>query len=241
MKKILLILLSLICIQTFGQLPIKKYAERHHQNGTIDSFYVRVPGDSVFRYSDDVYAARTAEYYSQFCNPTIPGGFANYVKGADGIYRNISQLIDTLQDLVPLKANIASPTFTGTVAGVTKSMVGLANADNTADASKPISTAAQTALNNKSTVYFGIDAGASDSYVAPSSNAPGAYFTGMVLIIKANTVNTGAASINFASLGVKTIVKRVNTVLANGDIPSLSLAWLVYDGTNFVLLNPVVN
>jgi len=46
-------------------------------------------------------------------------------------------------------APIASPTFTGTVIGVTKSMVGLGNVDNTADSAKPISTAAQTALDLK--------------------------------------------------------------------------------------------
>ncbi len=46
-------------------------------------------------------------------------------------------------------APIASPTFTGTVSGVTKSMVGLGNVDNTADANKPVSTATQTALDLK--------------------------------------------------------------------------------------------
>ena len=50
---------------------------------------------------------------------------------------------------IDLKANIASPTFTGTVSGITKSMVGLANVDNTTDANKPISTAMQTALDLK--------------------------------------------------------------------------------------------
>ena len=48
-----------------------------------------------------------------------------------------------------LKANLASPTFTGTVSGITKSMVGLGNVDNTSDANKPVSTATQTALNLK--------------------------------------------------------------------------------------------
>jgi len=48
-----------------------------------------------------------------------------------------------------LKANIASPTFTGTVGGITKAMVGLGNVDNTADTAKPVSTAQQTALNLK--------------------------------------------------------------------------------------------
>lgn len=46
-------------------------------------------------------------------------------------------------------ARIASPTFTGTVGGITKSMVGLSNVDNTTDALKPISTATQTALDLK--------------------------------------------------------------------------------------------
>ena len=46
-------------------------------------------------------------------------------------------------------APLASPTFTGTVSGITKSMVGLGNVDNTSDANKPVSTATQTALNLK--------------------------------------------------------------------------------------------
>jgi hypothetical protein len=46
-------------------------------------------------------------------------------------------------------AKSASPTFTGTVSGISKSMVGLGNVDNTSDASKPVSTAGQTALDLK--------------------------------------------------------------------------------------------
>ena len=45
----------------------------------------------------------------------------------------------------------ASPTFTGTVYGISKSMVGLENVDNTSDANKPISNAAQDALNTEKT------------------------------------------------------------------------------------------
>jgi hypothetical protein len=57
--------------------------------------------------------------------------------------------VDATNSGLALKANIASPTFTGTVSGITKSMVGLSNVDNTSDANKPISTATQTALNAK--------------------------------------------------------------------------------------------
>lgn len=58
-------------------------------------------------------------------------------------------VVATLQSAINLKAPIASPTFTGTVGGVTKAMVGLGNVDNTSDADKPISTATQAALDLK--------------------------------------------------------------------------------------------
>jgi hypothetical protein len=40
------------------------------------------------------------------------------------------------QTALNLKAPINSPTFTGTVSGITKSMVGLGNVDNTSDLNK---------------------------------------------------------------------------------------------------------
>ena len=42
-----------------------------------------------------------------------------------------------------------NPTFTGTVLGLNKTMVGLSNVDDTSDANKPISSFTQTALNLK--------------------------------------------------------------------------------------------
>jgi len=58
-------------------------------------------------------------------------------------------LTATVNSGLALKANLAGPTFTGTVSGITKSMVGLGSVDNTADTAKPVSTAAQTALDLK--------------------------------------------------------------------------------------------
>jgi hypothetical protein len=60
--------------------------------------------------------------------------------GADAVTLTIAQTTG-LQAALDLKAPLASPTFTGTVSGITKAAVGLGNVDNTADASKPISTA----------------------------------------------------------------------------------------------------
>jgi hypothetical protein len=58
----------------------------------------------------------------------------------------------TVVSALDLKAPLASPTFTGTVSGVTKSHVGLGNVDNTTDLNKPISTAMQTALDLKAPI-----------------------------------------------------------------------------------------
>ena len=54
--------------------------------------------------------------------------------------------ISGLDTALGLLAPIASPTFTGTVSGITKTMVGLGSADNTADTAKPVSTAQATAI-----------------------------------------------------------------------------------------------
>jgi uncharacterized protein (TIGR02145 family) len=65
---------------------------------------------------------------------------------------NVSDTSDMLANYrngLNSKAPINNPTFTGTVSGIDKNMIGLGNVDNTSDANKPISTATQTALNNK--------------------------------------------------------------------------------------------
>jgi hypothetical protein len=54
-----------------------------------------------------------------------------------------------IQTQLNLKSPLDSPTFTGTVSGISKSMVGLGSVDNTSDTDKPVSTAQQTALNLK--------------------------------------------------------------------------------------------
>lgn len=54
--------------------------------------------------------------------------------------------ITSLQAALDSKAPTANPTFTGTVAGITAAMVGLGSVNNTADASKPVSSAQAAAI-----------------------------------------------------------------------------------------------
>jgi hypothetical protein len=72
--------------------------------------------------------------------------------GTDKFDIDETHITTSTQSALDLKAPLADPTFTGTVSGVTKTHVGLANVDNTSDANKPVSTATQTALDAKASL-----------------------------------------------------------------------------------------
>jgi hypothetical protein len=61
----------------------------------------------------------------------------------------LSGVTSLIQAQIDAKAPINNPTFTGTVSGVTKAMIGLPNVDNTSDVNKPISTLQQAGLDLK--------------------------------------------------------------------------------------------
>jgi hypothetical protein len=82
-----------------------------------------------------------------------------------------------------LKAPINSPAFTGTVSGVTKSMVDLGNVDNTSDANKPVSLAAQTELDLKENASNKSDASLGTSTILyPTQNAVKTYVDSQVAL-----------------------------------------------------------
>lgn len=91
---------------------------------------------------------------------------------------------------------------------------------------------------------FAADAGASDTYAATLSPAITAYVTGARYRFKANTANTGAATLNLNGLGAKTIVKLaggITTALADNDIRAGQWVEVVYDGTNLQMLSQIGN
>jgi hypothetical protein len=100
--------------------------------GSSDYFYLAKDTNKLYRWTGSAYAEISAT--------------SSPVWGQ--IIGTLSEQTD-LQNALNLKAPINSPTFTGTVSGITKTMVGLGAVDNTSDLDKPISTATQTALNNK--------------------------------------------------------------------------------------------
>jgi hypothetical protein len=88
---------------------------------------------------------------------------------------------------------------------------------------------------------YAADSGGSDAYAITLSPAPTAYATGQVLLFKANTINTGAATLNVNGLGAKTIVKNFNQTLADGDIQAGQFVAVQYDGTDLQMLSQLGN
>lgn len=80
-------------------------------------------------------------------------------------------------------------------------------------------------------------AGGTDTYTLTLSPPLAAYTTGLTLNVIFTNANTGAATLNVNGLGAKDIKKAVSTALAAADITAGSARILVYDGTNFQLIN----
>ncbi|BDB52207.1 hypothetical protein [Flavobacterium ammonificans] len=139
-----------------------------------------------------------------------------------------------------LKAPLASPTFTGTVSGITQTMVGLSNVDNTSDANKPVSTATQTALDlkenlaNKSTDIT-VDALSTDKYpsvklikdyvdASVSSGAPDAT-TVLKGKIKLAGDLTGTADLPTIATDAVTSAKIKDGEIATADIATAAITY----------------
>ena len=104
-------------------------------------------------------------------------------------------------------APLASPTFTGTVSGVTKTMVGLSNVDNTTDANKPVSTAQQTALDLKAPI------------ASPT-------FTGTVTV-PTPIGNTDASTKAYVDSTASTTASNASTALTNHDADTTNIHGIV--------------
>jgi len=106
-------------------------------------------------------------------------------------------------------ALLASPTFTGTVSGITKAMVGLGNADNTSDANKPISTATQAALDLNST--------ATQAALDLKSNLASPTFTGTVTTSNLTVGGNLTVSGTTTSVNTETLTVDDNIIVLNNN------------------------
>jgi hypothetical protein len=167
-------------------------------------------------------------------------GLSN-VENTSDLSKPISTATQTALDLkantadvsssLALKANLVSPTFTGTVSGIDKTMVGLGNVDNTSDSAKPISTATQSALNLKAntadvTASLGLKEDAANKTIDvstdgtsdvkfPSAKAVKTYSDAKVVDAITDAVTTSAPTQNavFDALALKASTVDVTTSL----------------------------
>ena len=143
-----------------------------------------------------------------------------------------------------LKANLASPTFTGTVSGITASMVGLGNVSNTTDANKPVSTAQQTALDLKanlaSPTFTGTVGGITASMVGLGSvnNTSDAAKPVSTSQQAALNLKSNLASPTFSgtvSLPAGTALSAPMKLTAGTNLTSASFGAVEFDGANLYL------
>ncbi len=108
-----------------------------------------------------------------------------------------------------------------------------------ANASARDQFAATGQVADSSLTYAGTSSG-TDTITASLTPAITAYVAGQCYHFKAGGTNTGAATINFNSVGAKALKKGPDgaTALAAGDITTGGMYTVEYDGTNMQLINP---
>lgn len=83
----------------------------------------------------------------------------------------------------------------------------------------------------RGTANYAADTGAADAYVVALAYNPGSFVDGMEVIFKAANANTGAATINLNSLGLKGITRGDGSALVAGDIGAGKIITLRYNST----------
>lgn len=94
------------------------------------------------------------------------------------------------------------------------------------------------AINNALTFSnYAVDTGAANNYAITITGQTTTYAAGIAFQFKAANTNTGASTLNVNGQGTQSIVKTDGSALVAGDIVSGAIATVMYDGTNFQLLN----
>ncbi|NGY38429.1 hypothetical protein FQU23_013015 [Flavobacterium sp. XN-5] len=134
------------------------------------------------------------------------------------------------QTALNLKANVASPTFTGTVSGIDKTMVGLSNVDDTTDANKPVSIATQTALDLKANLVSPTLTGIPTAPTADSGTNTNQLATTAFVTAVASSSNFVDLTTDQTVAGTKTFS---STVTGNSFVKSggTSAQYLMADGS----------
>jgi hypothetical protein len=149
---------------------------------------------------------------------------------------------------------ISSTWANNTLADMATALTGSVASDGqtTPSANLPMGTFAHTNVGNATVRTMYASAGqvqdgvityltsvsGADTITAVGAVGMTAYATGQRFTFIAAGANTGAATININSIGAKTVTKFGATALVAGDLASNTAYEIIYDGTQFQLLNP---
>jgi hypothetical protein len=165
-------------------------------------------GDGINRWADLIYFTADAA-----------AALADLIDGAPDLLNTLNELaaaigddanfVTTMTNSLALKAPLASPSFTGTVSGVTKSMVGLGSVDNTADSAKPVSTAQATAIATAKSEAITTAATDATSKVAAEATARANAVTAAIATAAADATSKVAAEATARNSAITTAVAGV--------------------------------
>lgn len=109
-------------------------------------------------------------------------------------------------------------------------------ASATAAAASAAAAALSEAAAASSIMWTGTDTGSAGAYAITPSSPPGSYSLGQIYYFFAANANGGASTLDVNSLGAKAIQKD-GAALTGGEIGAGDVVWVIYDGTQFQLLN----
>ena len=151
------------------------------------------------------------------------------IAGAPGLLNSLDEIaaaigddpafFTTLATSLSDKAPLNSPTFTGTVSGVTKSMVGLGSVDNTTDAGKPVSTAQATAIATAKSEAITAAGTAADTKVSDAVTALTKSSVGLGNVDNTSDANKPVSTATQTALDAK----ASNTALSNHEADTTSI------------------
>lgn len=182
-------------------------------DGIVSSLPSATEGTSYYNTSDNrIYYVVGGAYYST----PVPKWFQFKLKTNgepyvfDGSGYVAAPLSSVIKNSLNQKAPLDSPIFTGVVSGITKTMVGLSNVDNTSDQNKPVSTLQKASIDTKAN---------------KGDNSDITSLSGLTTPLSANQGGTGSSSLsglltNLNALGNYSRTNILATVTQSGGVPT---------------------
>lgn len=185
---------------------------------------------------------------NQAYNATLSGNYtvADTVLSVSSVPANVPTIVTVARDTVKETRFYVTGTGVGQLTGVSRldgANVNIASGSsvecmNDEEFINQLSAAVFNQSGLKGLVYAA-DGGGTDAYAISLPVAPTALsqILGLPIAFKANTANTGAATLAVNGLTATAIKKSVSTALSDNDILASQVVIVVYDGTNFQLVS----